>query len=520
MKSQEAPLAVNIRPEVTILSVLQHLNYKPWFALAEFVDNSLASFLRNRDGLKALHGKDFKLRVEIEMSPDAGAIVVRDNAAGISRMDFPRAFRPAELPPDRTGLCEFGMGMKSAACWFASQWRVRTKALGEPEERVVYFDIGDIVKKKREHLEVVETPANPNWHYTEITLLELGKRFPQTKTLKKIKDHLASIYRVFIRRRELELVVDGEPLTYHEPAVLSASYYKDPEGSSQVWRKTIEFDFGMGQKVTGFAALRKEGSTTHAGFALFRRDRLIEGSGDETYRPIEIFGNSNSYRYQRLFGELHIEGFQVSHTKDGFRWEDEEEAFLEILRDELEKAPLNLLSQAEGYRARPPRATTERKAEAATKHVTEVIERDVPPVLGRDLAKGPDTTPPPAEIPKSSLQASEQTVQLKLLSQQWEVTVRTVVDPAVGDWLRIADSEDDDRCRGTSDARHLTIVVSLEHPFVSRFIGAHQENMELFIRFAVAVALAQIAAADVGASGPQTPLLYLNNLLREALANP
>jgi hypothetical protein len=178
MKSQEAPLAVNIRPEVTILSVLQHLNYKPWFALAEFVDNSLASFLRNRDGLKVLHGKDFKLRVEIEMSPDAGAIVVRDNAAGISRMDFPRAFRPAELPPDRTGLCEFGMGMKSAACWFASQWRVRTKALGEPEERVVYFDIGDIVKKKREHLEVVETPANPKLALHRNYASRIGETLP------------------------------------------------------------------------------------------------------------------------------------------------------------------------------------------------------------------------------------------------------------------------------------------------------------------------------------------------------
>ena len=36
---------VNIRPGVKVLSVLQHLNYRPWFALAEFVDNSIQSFI-------------------------------------------------------------------------------------------------------------------------------------------------------------------------------------------------------------------------------------------------------------------------------------------------------------------------------------------------------------------------------------------------------------------------------------------------------------------------------------------
>jgi hypothetical protein len=48
---------VSIRPGVGILSVLRHLNYKPWFAMAEFVDNSLQSFLQNRVQLQKLHGK-------------------------------------------------------------------------------------------------------------------------------------------------------------------------------------------------------------------------------------------------------------------------------------------------------------------------------------------------------------------------------------------------------------------------------------------------------------------------------
>ena len=65
---------------------------------------------------------------------------IRDNAAGISRSAYSRAFRPAALPPDRSGLAEFGMGMKSAACWFAPRWTVRTAALGEGVARTIRLD--------------------------------------------------------------------------------------------------------------------------------------------------------------------------------------------------------------------------------------------------------------------------------------------------------------------------------------------------------------------------------------------
>ena len=57
---------VNIRPGVTILSVLKHLNYKPYYALAEFVDNAIDSYLKNEKELKKIEGVDYKLRVDIE----------------------------------------------------------------------------------------------------------------------------------------------------------------------------------------------------------------------------------------------------------------------------------------------------------------------------------------------------------------------------------------------------------------------------------------------------------------------
>src|ERR1700693_624044 len=151
-----APPRVSIRPGVVILSVLRHLNYKAWFAMAEFVDNSLQSYLQNREKLERLHGKEFRLRVEIEVErADEVRVRIRDNAAGIATSAYARASRPAELRSDRTGLSEFGMGMKSAACWFAPQWRVRTSALGEPVEKTITLDIDTIVRGDIEELDVI-----------------------------------------------------------------------------------------------------------------------------------------------------------------------------------------------------------------------------------------------------------------------------------------------------------------------------------------------------------------------------
>ena len=380
---------VSIRPGVGILSVLRHLNYKAWFAMAEFVDNSLQSYLQNREALQQLHGPQFRLKVEIEVErSDETRVKIRDNAAGIAIGDYARAFRPAELPTDRTGLAEFGMGMKSAACWFAPQWKVRTSALGEPVQRTISLDIDAIVRGAIEEIEAVEAPAAANDHFTEITLIEPYDKL-QTKTGGKIKDHLASIYRLFLREGTMELWFNRESLSYEIPKILVAPYYKTPTEAPRQWQREFAFDFGLGLKASGFAALREVASTSTAGFALFRRKRLIEGSLDEPYRPEFIFGTSNSYRKQRLIGEIHLEGFQVSHTKDGFQWEDHEQPFLELLREALESEQLPLLSQAEGHRVRVSPRELKVEAEKANERVAETVQKEAAPILEQQSTSKP-----------------------------------------------------------------------------------------------------------------------------------
>jgi len=521
--SSSAPeeMTVEIRPEVTILSVLRHLNYKAWFAIAEFIDNALQSSIANAEALRVVNGGSYQLRVEIRIDTyGLGAITITDNAAGIAAPDFPRAFRAAQVPNDRTGLSEFGMGMKSAACWFAESWSVRTKALGEVVERTIAFDVEQIIEKQIEALRPTSIPARPEDHYTVVSLRNLH-HIPQGRTIQKIKDHLASIYRMYLRDGRLVLKLGPDELKYESPAILKAVEYVSPgipaQGADSVpieWKKEIDFDFGQGQRVKGFAALRETGSTSLAGFALFRRNRLVEGSHDETYRPSLIFKQTNSYPYQRLFGELTIEGFEVSHTKDGFRWEEYEELFLDFLKLKLEDAPVDLLTQAENYRALPTRKSIRDRAEVATDRVANYIEQEVPAVLQEGRREDHDDLPPlPLELPPNPAQASERTVEVNDGTWDWKITIRTSVDPAVDQWVNVARSTTGQ----DGQVRALTLDVSLAHPFSSRFLGANSENIELLLRFATAVCISLVLSQDITGDPPESVLYHFNHLLRGAL---
>lgn len=502
---------VNIRPGVSVLSVLRHLNYRAWFALAEFVDNSLQSYLANRAALEQLHGPGFRLAVRIELDGVTPArLSVRDNAGGIAAPDYPRAFRPAAVPPDRSGLCEFGMGMKSAACWFAPRWWVRTSALGEPVERTVRFDIERIVNDDLEELEITESPSAAESHFTEIVLEELHHPFVG-RTVGKVKEHLADIYRVFLRDGTLQLFFNNDRLHYSEPGILKAPSFRDLSGPVQEWRKEIEFDFGQGLSVHGFAALREPASTTLAGFSLFRRNRLIEGSADEKYRPQLIFGKPNSYRYQRLFGELHLEGFEVSHTKDGFRWDENEQPFLELLKEKLDAAPLPLLEQAEGWRTRAARSTLEASAQQAVTHTAAVIQEHLPRVLP-GLTDAPPVDAPATSLPPAAALASKE-LTLSFRGRTWQVRIDVTDDPAVSDWLSVGNVE-----REGSGDRRLELRIAAAHAFMVRFAQLDEEAFEAILRIAAAIGIAEVVARDSGIPKAGTFRRNVNELLTGALS--
>ena len=100
--------------------------------LAEFIDNALQSYRDNKTQLESLE-EDYKLKVTIDIDWDeadnnrAKTIVITDKAAGIGKDKYVSAFMPALTPENNKGLNEFGMGLKTAACWLGESWTVKLK---------------------------------------------------------------------------------------------------------------------------------------------------------------------------------------------------------------------------------------------------------------------------------------------------------------------------------------------------------------------------------------------------------
>lgn len=501
---------VDIRPEVAMYAAFARLNYRPWYALAEFVDNSLQSYVSNRDAICAAHGGASRLLVAIRLGDDS--IEISDNAAGIATQDLARAFLPASPPPDTSGLSEYGLGMKAAACWFSKRWSVRTKALGESIERTISYDIPAITAEHIERLPIVESAASPDAHYTVLNLTSLNVH-PRSSTIAKIKRHLASIYRTFLRDGTLEIRVDEEPLSYEPPTFLRAARYDDPTATPVVWKREFSLPLDDHHRIWGWAGLLSRASVANAGFAVFRRRRLIEGSYGEAYRPEKLFRKSNSYTYQRLIGELNVEGFAVSHTKDGVQWEEWEDDLLAWLQSELNSEPMPLLDQAENYRAR-----LERKPAAivgAAIDAGKILAQRVPPLFDEQLRLPPESSSLVPSLEPRALDAHREVdLFLTHAGERWHVRVELLSDESVYDWLDIAKNE------VSGKERLLQIRVNVGHPFVVRFSSPAGTELTAFVRLAAGLAIAEITAAAAGVKHAGTIRRNLNQLLHAALAGP
>ena len=509
---------VNIRPNVSILSVLKFLEYETWYALAEFVDNAIDSYNKNITKLKQLHGHDFKLEVNIEINDDENIIVIRDNAAGIEEENYARAFRAAEIPTDTSGLSEFGMGMKSAACWFSDLWIVRTTALGEPFEKTVKFDMNQIFQDKLEELEYTTKPIDANKHYTVIELKQVNK-MPRRRGIGKVKAHLTSIYREFIRNGTLKLFVDNTELKYKEPKILKAPFFKKPNeivGEERIWKKEIDFYIDEKLNVRGFVAIREKASTNEAGFALFRRGRVIEGSFENGFRPQEIFGSPNSYRYQRVFGELHLEGFDVAFTKKGIQWDENLSVFLELLKEDISSDEFPLLQQAENYRVRATDKDYKKSGEKALINTVTDFEEKATTAIQETFDNSlKNTTTENINENENELEETDKKIfkifEVEFNHIKWQISIELSYDPSITKLYEVGNHLVPESLM--QEHKKAGIRLSLTHPFMTQFVGTDNYKIEPILRLIAALGLSEIIAKESGARTQGEIRRNLNELI-------
>lgn len=527
---------INIRPTSSVYATYKRLSYQPWTAIAEFVDNSTQSFYDHKDELMSQkYAKGLNITIKyIEDTVEGDRLEIIDDAYGMAWTDFQRAVVLDRPPQNTSGRNEFGMGLKTAACWFGSLWSVESTQLNSTTKYYTEINVDELGKYKTEEINVREETVSKKDHFTKIVIRKLNKHIVGPRTIGKVKDLLSSIYREDLRTGLVRITYNGSALQFKEPPV-----YVDE--NSKIWEKDVSFTVqheGKELSVNGFIAIRIPGSVKDAGFTLIRRGRVIVGGSEKNYRPTELFGDANSYAWQRMYGELHMDNWPVTQAKDGFDWHNSglEEAFI----DELSKYTQDYRKKAENIRVRE-KLNTQDLVETATKGLIdsktvenvkiEIVDRepvgtDTPtnvPTLNSEQEhtnEPQDSQQNHMETNNTSQSTSSQTqnggnVQLEGGKQiDYAFTYKhsdykfhiilEMNDPAM-DWLlieRLADTE-------------YNLFINMRHSFFKPLIDK-SEFLPIMMRMSIALALAEIdlmVTSHDGRIEPSAIRLKMNEIL-------
>lgn len=452
---------VSIATKPLVYSTFRYISNHVWHAIGEYVDNSIQSYLDHKELLEKINPHS-KLSVIINFDIDNDVITIRDNAYGIEDSKFDRAFELANVPLDASGLNEFGMGMKVSSIWLSNLWSVETSAYGEHTKKTVIFDLNEVVEKEETELNVIEEPCDKDLHYTLVTLKRLSQNKPVGRQITTIIKHLASIYTKFIRNNILELQINGVVVEDVVLKPLVAPYWRTPDEKPITWKKDISFET-KGYKVKGFVGiLNKMSTNTDNGFLLFRRNKVIGTSYDTKYRPKKLCGEVGSPRYKRIYGELELEGFSVSFTKNSFTQDGDLEVFIEMLADDLQRdKSFKIFDQAQKY---TPTKTKEEKGTIANQLINTIASGlDKPIVIAKPkVAIQEDLFEEPKEIktakgPKPQIETKESLVSIG--SKQFYLSIGAEERQSIDPFYDISITGDG----------HYRSVINLKHPFFDRF---------------------------------------------------
>ena len=483
-----------------VIRSYRRLPYTAWYALAEFVDNSTQSYDDNQAELDAAFADEGdKLEVAIVYDKnDPGLLRIADTAMGMSLDELRHALHVGSPPANRSGRSEFGLGLKTAACWVGNLWTVRTKRLHSTEEYEVTVDVEAVASGHADLPLVVRENRAPEEHYTIVEIVNHNHKF-QTRTLGKVRQYLGSLYRQDLRSGTLRLDWQGETLTWKD--YKDGDFLQDRDG--QPYRKTFRFNV-EGEQVTGWVGVLKKGSRQKAGFSILRRNRVITG-WPESWRPEVLFGQlegSNDLVNQRLVGEIHLDGFEVTHTKSGILWMGDQE---ERIQQRLKKICWDYRETARTARTRSTdeRGPSHRDVQVAVDELSEELASEE---LGD--AVDLEVVPPPEVVTdvvqKFIASVDPDTPTFKTKVSSLEVRGYLVAHASPNDPYIVLDSSRSDE---------VIIVINSNHPHFHVLEGS--AGVLNYLRHCVYDGIAEWQARHkAGTIDPETIKMLKDNLLR------
>lgn len=491
-------MSIQLRIGPDAITSYKRLAYTPWHAMAEFVDNSTQSYFDHETELKAAFQKKSEiLKVSIAYDRAQDLLRISDNAMGMSYGELEDALHVAKPPLNTKGRSKYGMGLKTAACWLGNAWEIRTKRLGESSEHRVIIDVEKIASGSADldYREIKNRPQTD--HYTIIEIRKNDRVF-HGRTLGKIKTFLRSMYHEDFRNGVLALDWDG-PLTWTDDP---NRFLNDKAGKP--YRKTFSFTID-GKQVYGWVGILDRGSREEAGFSIIHCGRVVRGYPD-SWRPESLYGQvqgSNDLVNQRLVGEIHLDDFEVSHTKDDILWLGEEEDRVQV---ELKTACSDYRDVALHYRKRiqdsrgpseieMTAAIDEFKRELESDEVLDLIQIErVPPQEVVDQAV--------QTLTQSVVNTREATYSYKIGDLDVKLFIETDMSP--NDYYVTVDARKDDE---------VIVIINQAHPHWSQLKGS--EGVLNYLRHCTYDGIAEWQArAKASRIDPDTIKLLKDKLLR------
>ena len=343
---------VDVSPSMEIYRHHQNYPYSIQTALAEFIDNSVQSYIDHQKTISTIDKKKNSLKVKICIKKETNEINVIDNAGGINKENFEKAIQlGTNVKYPETSLSKFGLGMKTAATWFSSIWQIETSALNSTDKLTSEFNLDELEQKRETKISVFVDKEKEKIHYTKI-IIKNSQRIESKEYYEEVViPHLTETFFKFKNLLSIRVEFDNEVLESKKNGRIKKAYFDPPEplncpildkdnrslkDTNKKWRRNIEINYGN-RKVKGHFRIMKKGSYLQPGIRLLRNRRVIEGTIVKPNRPKILFGTGlNKYAGFRLYGELHLTNFELDFMKTKFVGLDP--LYFE-LKKELQKAP-------------------------------------------------------------------------------------------------------------------------------------------------------------------------------------